>query len=115
MGADAFLCFSIFRFLAYQGTFCWIQVLLEFFDVSNCLYKPGCSFCIICSVVRLLFHRAYVCVVCVMDQTERVCQEAMVAECREVNEFHLPMVICSVPEKVSENDLLLVSNKKVNT
>ncbi|XP_057763657.1 LOW QUALITY PROTEIN: probable helicase MAGATAMA 3 [Salvia miltiorrhiza] len=46
------------------------------------------------------------------EDEERVCQEAMVAECREVNEFHLPMVICSDPEKVSENDLLLVSNKK---
>lgn len=52
--------------------------------------------------------------ICVVDKIERVCQEAMVAECREVTEFHLPMVICSVPEKVSENDLLLVSNKKVN-
>lgn len=38
----------------------------------------------------------------------------MVAECSEVNGFHLPMVICSDPEKVSQNDLLLVSNKKVN-
>ncbi|XP_042040574.1 probable helicase MAGATAMA 3 isoform X3 [Salvia splendens] len=46
------------------------------------------------------------------EDEERVCQEAMVAECGEVNGFHLPMIICSEPEKVSENDLLLVSNKK---
>lgn len=46
------------------------------------------------------------------SEEERVCQEAMVAECSEVNGFHLPMVICSDPEKVSQNDLLLVSNKK---
>ncbi|XP_047938068.1 probable helicase MAGATAMA 3 isoform X1 [Salvia hispanica] len=46
------------------------------------------------------------------EDEERVCQEAMVAECSEVNGFHMPMIICSEPEKVSENDLLLVSNKK---
>ncbi|KAG8368732.1 hypothetical protein BUALT_Bualt15G0076600 [Buddleja alternifolia] len=39
-------------------------------------------------------------------------QLATIAESSEVNGFHLPMVICSAPEVISQNDLLLLSNKK---
>ncbi|KAL6538036.1 hypothetical protein OROGR_012024 [Orobanche gracilis] len=36
----------------------------------------------------------------------------MVGQCSEVSGFHMPMVICSDHEKISLNDLLLVSDKK---
>lgn len=39
----------------------------------------------------------------------------MTAECSEVNGFYLPMVICVNAESISQNDLLLLSNKKVVT
>ncbi|KAL2454450.1 putative helicase MAGATAMA 3 [Abeliophyllum distichum] len=45
------------------------------------------------------------------DETEW--QQAIIAECSEVNGFHLPMVICSDAKSISQNDLLLLSNKKV--
>ncbi|KAL0335170.1 UNVERIFIED_CONTAM: putative helicase MAGATAMA 3 [Sesamum radiatum] len=45
-----------------------------------------------------------------ISQTEW--QQAIVAECSEVNGFHLPMVICSDAESISQNDLLLLSTKK---
>ncbi|KAI5661475.1 hypothetical protein M9H77_20798 [Catharanthus roseus] len=38
--------------------------------------------------------------------------QGMTAECSEVNGFYLPMVICVNAESISQNDLLLLSNKK---
>ncbi|XP_031111945.1 probable helicase MAGATAMA 3 [Ipomoea triloba] len=38
--------------------------------------------------------------------------QAIVAECNELNGFHLPTVICADVESISQNDLLLLSNKK---
>lgn len=40
-------------------------------------------------------------------------QQAITAECSEVNGFHLPTVICSDADAISQNDILLLSNKKV--
>ncbi|KAL0357121.1 UNVERIFIED_CONTAM: putative helicase MAGATAMA 3 [Sesamum calycinum] len=46
------------------------------------------------------------------EEEETEWQQAIVAECSEVNGFHLPMVICSDAESISQNDLLLLSTKK---
>lgn len=45
------------------------------------------------------------------DETEW--QQAIIAECSEINGFYLPMVICSDSKSISQNDLLLLSNKKL--
>ncbi|XP_073133185.1 probable helicase MAGATAMA 3 [Henckelia pumila] len=39
-------------------------------------------------------------------------QQAIIAECSDVNGFHLPTVICSDTDAISQNDLLLLSTKK---
>ncbi|XP_073285730.1 probable helicase MAGATAMA 3 [Primulina huaijiensis] len=39
-------------------------------------------------------------------------QQAIIAECSEVNGFYLPTVICSDADAISQNDILLLSNKK---
>ncbi|PIN02212.1 hypothetical protein CDL12_25277 [Handroanthus impetiginosus] len=46
------------------------------------------------------------------EEEETEWQQAIIAECSEVNGFHLPMVICSDAESISQNDLLLLSTKK---
>ncbi|KAI3447169.1 hypothetical protein Pfo_003834 [Paulownia fortunei] len=46
------------------------------------------------------------------EEEEIEWQQAIVVECSEVNGFHLPTVICSDAELISQNDLLLLSNKK---
>lgn len=56
----------------------------------------------------------YICVICAFEHTETEWQQAIIVECSEVNGFHLPMVICSDAESISQNDLLLLSTKKVN-
>lgn len=40
--------------------------------------------------------------------------QGMAVECSEMNGFHMPTVICVNAESVSQNDLLLLTIKKVN-
>ncbi|XP_051146764.1 probable helicase MAGATAMA 3 isoform X2 [Andrographis paniculata] len=46
------------------------------------------------------------------EEEETEWQQAIVAECSEIDGFHLPMVICSDEDTISQNDLLLLSTKK---
>ncbi|KAH6772481.1 P-loop containing nucleoside triphosphate hydrolases superfamily protein [Perilla frutescens var. hirtella] len=46
-----------------------------------------------------------------IEHSTRVCEEAMVIECSEVNGFHLPVVLCSETDRISQTDLLLISRE----
>ncbi|EPS69779.1 hypothetical protein M569_04983, partial [Genlisea aurea] len=46
------------------------------------------------------------------EEEETVWLQAIVAECNEINGFHLPAIICLNADSVSQSDLLLVSTAK---
>lgn len=88
---------------------CSIEFLL--FDVEIRHKKYFYRFALF--FISLLTEWTYASNMYVFEHIGTEWQQAIIAECSEVNGFQLPMVICTDEDSIRQNDLLLLSTKKV--